>query len=289
MSLVAALICDSDTRKRLRMSLSDRSRIEFCSRAPELLDVALRRSVHLILTELRDSSGALLTPTVRRLHSQFATIPILACCSLTPGVSAELLDLMHAGISGIVFRGLDDIGQALRSALDCVDDRCLASTVTAAAVDAAGSPEGRMIIAYCIENARTAPTVAQMAGAIGVSRKTLVNWMRRAHLPPPRATICWCRILLAARLLAASGRSVESVALELGFGSGTELRNMLRRYTHLRPREIRGYAGFQQVLTLFMREGSGCATSSANDTENIPYKPIPIALPGLPLSQRRTV
>jgi AraC-like DNA-binding protein len=258
MSVVAALICDEDAREQLRQSLSGCGEVAFCDRAPELLDIVSRRRTDLILTEMRDNSGAHVAPAIRRLHVKFAATPILVYCALSPGMSGELLDLMHAGITGIVFRGCDDIAQVMSRVLVSMDDRSLTSTVIAAAVTASASAEGRMVIAYCVENAHRAPTVEQMARAIGVDRKTLLNWMRRAGLPAPKATVAWCRLLLAARLLSGSCRSVEHVALRLGFGSGTELRNMLRRYTALRPRDIRGEAGFQRVLVMFRRgHGAG--------------------------------
>jgi len=146
-----------------------------------------------------------------------------------------------------------------------------------------------MVIEYCIEHARAAPTVAQLAAAIGVHRKTLVNWMLQDHLPPPRAITGWCRILLAARLLEDPGRSVESVALDLGFGSGTELRNMLRRYTGLRAGEIRGRGGFQQVLHLFMQGREQPLPSLPAAPANGSYDSVHIPLPELPVAHRRTV
>jgi AraC-like DNA-binding protein len=253
MSLLAALICDPETRAHLRQSLAGANRLEFCCRGADLLGIVVRHPARMILTDLWDASGASMAPTVRRLHTEFRTTPILACCSLTPSTSRELLAMMHAGISGILIRGLDDVGTALRSALECADDRCVTETVTDAVAPLIPA-EGRMVVEYCIEHARAAPTVAEIASAIGVHRKTLVNWMTQARLPTPRAVTAWCRLLLATRLLEDPGRSVESVALELGFGSGTELRNMLRRYTGLRPADVRGHDGFQHVLELFIHE-----------------------------------
>jgi AraC-like DNA-binding protein len=179
--------------------------------------------------------------------------------------------MVRAGISGILFRGLDDVGAALRSALGHADERCLARLVTDAMAPAV-PPEARVLIEFCMEHARSAPTVAEIASELGVHRKTLVNWMMQAHLPTPSAVTAWCRILLAARRLDEPGRSVEHVALDLGFGSASELRNMLRRYTGLRPGEIRERGGFNFVLELFLRERAG----------GVPHRELPVA-------RRRTV
>jgi AraC-like DNA-binding protein len=269
MGLVAALICDPETRAHLRQSLGGESRLAFCCRGADLLEFVIQHPARMILTDLWDAAGVPTAPTVRRLHTRFPSIPIIAYCSLTPGTAHELLAMMQAGVSDILFRGLDDPRQALRSALDRADERCIAEFVTDA-VGALIPAEGRMVVEYCIEHARAAPTVEKIASAIGVHRKTLVNWMTQARLPPPRAVTAWCRLLLAAWLLEDPGRSVESVALDLGFGSGTELRNMLRRYTGLRPAEVRGGGGFQQVLQLFIHQRQ----------EHAPHPELPVARPG---------
>jgi transcriptional regulator GlxA family with amidase domain len=60
--------------------------------------------------------------------------------------------------------------------------------------------------------------------------------------------IQWCRLLIAARMLEDPGRAVEHVALLLDFPSGASLRNMLKRYTGLRPLEIRENGGMRCVL-----------------------------------------
>jgi AraC-like DNA-binding protein len=253
MDVVAALVCDTTTRAHLRRSLAGVGRVEFCCRVAELPEIVLRHRARVIITDLWDVTGTPTAPAVRRLHSHHSAIPILAYCAPGPRTSGELLAMVHAGISGIVFREVDDPGRVIRSALECAEDRRLAETVTGA-IGPLVPTQGRTFIAYCIEHARTAPTVAEVASSIGVHRKTLVNWMLQAGLPTPRAVTAWSRILLATWLLGAAERSVESVALDLGFGSASELRNMLRRYTGMRPAELRGPGGFPRVLELFIHQ-----------------------------------
>jgi AraC-like DNA-binding protein len=89
---------------------------------------------------------------------------------------------------------------------------------------------------------------------MGVHRKTLVDRLKAAHLPSPRAMIGWCRLLMAARLLDDPGRTVEQVALKLDFPSGAALRNMFKRYTGLRTTEVRENGGVRCLLHAFKRE-----------------------------------
>lgn len=253
MDVVAALVCDTTTRAHLRRSLAGVGRVEFCGRAAELPEIVLQHRARVVITDLWDVTGAPTAPAVRRLHSHHSTIPIIAYCAPGPRASVELLAMVHSGISGIVFREVDDPGRVIRSALECAEDRRLAEAVTGA-IGPLVPAQGRTFVTYCIEHARAAPTVAEVASSIGVHRKTLVNWMLQAGLPTPRAVTAWSRILLATWLLGDAERSVESVALDLGFGSASELRNMLRRYTGMRPAQLRGRGGFPRVLELFLHQ-----------------------------------
>ncbi len=93
-----------------------------------------------------------------------------------------------------------------------------------------------------------------VANALGVHRKTLVDRLKAAQLPSPRAIIGWCRLLVAARVLDDPGRTVEQVALMLDFPSGTALRNMCKRYTGLRTGEVRQNGGVRCLMHAFKRE-----------------------------------
>jgi transcriptional regulator GlxA family with amidase domain len=94
-------------------------------------------------------------------------------------------------------------------------------------------------------------TVADAAAALGVHRKTLVDRLATAQLPTPSAMIAWCRLTLAAQMLEDPARSVEQIALLLDFSSAASLRNMLKRYTGLSPREVRENGGLRCVLHAF--------------------------------------
>jgi AraC-like DNA-binding protein len=107
---------------------------------------------------------------------------------------------------------------------------------------------------YALEHSRRDMSVEDAAAAMGIHRKTLVDRLRAACLPSPRAIIGWARLLMAARLLDDPGRTVEQVALQLDFPSGTALRNKFKRYTGLRTSEVRENGGVRCVLHAFKRE-----------------------------------
>jgi AraC-like DNA-binding protein len=75
----------------------------------------------------------------------------------------------------------------------------------------------------------------------------------------------WCRLLLAADLLAGGGRTVDQVALSFDFPSANAFRNMLRRHAGLGPADVRG-VGSAGLLAAFRLALAGGARTEAGAT-----------------------
>jgi AraC-like DNA-binding protein len=61
------------------------------------------------------------------------------------------------------------------------------------------------------------------------------------------------RLLLVGHYLGAGNIPVQAIAHQLDFPSATALRNLLKRYTGLRPRDVRAGGGLMPVLAAFTR------------------------------------
>jgi AraC-like DNA-binding protein len=168
-------------------------------------------------------------------------------------ISGALMEYAKAGVSQLVFQGVDDLKASLRSALDAAFDQ---ASAVALGADLEPLIPSTIVpfLRYCLEHARRNITVEEVAVAMGVHRKTLVDRLKAARLPSPRAMIGWCRLLVAARMLDDPGRTVEQVALKLDFPSGPALRNMFKRYTGLRTTEVRQNGGVRCLVHAFKRE-----------------------------------
>ena len=90
--------------------------------------------------------------------------------------------------------------------------------------------------------------VRSLADALGVHRKTVFNRCAHAAFLNPMELLTWTRLALAAYLLEATGVTVEKISIEIGYPSPTALRNTMKRYTGLRPMEIRASGGLQVVV-----------------------------------------
>ena len=252
MAHVVGLIRDRDARARIAHGLRGHAAVTFCDAVPELMGTLARVFVTAVVIEVRDRPGICAASVIGCLREGYPSIPVVAYCSLAAATPHDILIAAKAGASGLVLRGVDDTGVALRAALTSAADDCVARRVMRA-LDEVAPGSVRPIIEYCILHARNAPSVQQVARALGISRKTLVNRLGAAGMPAPSAIIGWCRLLQAARLIEDPKRPVERIAHELDFPSGAALRNMLKRYTGLQPREVRENGGLNCVLHAFQR------------------------------------
>lgn len=251
--MVCALVWDSASRTRLQDAIRGQGSVRFCERQGELLALVENDLARVVVVDIRDREGRSMLDLVRHIREDFPSVPVVLYCAISPETSRDVLAFARAGVNDLVLRGVDDLRHTLRSALATAADHCSARLIVEELepfVPATVMP----MLRYCIENGRRSLTVEHVAHALHVHRKTLVDRLGSAHLPTPSALIAWCRLLVAARLLEDPGRSVEQVALLLDFPSGTALRNMTKRYTGLRPSEIRENGGLRCVLHAFKRQ-----------------------------------
>lgn len=254
--IVAALVWDAAARARLQDALRGHATVRFCDRQSEILALVENNLAGVVIVDLRDRDGLSTLASVSRLRGEFPSVPVVLYCAISSHNSRDVLAFARAGVNDLVFREVDDLRQTLRTVLSAASDHCSAREILGELETLV--PAGALaMLRYCLENGRRALSVPEVATALNVHRKTLVDRLGSAHLPPPSAIIAWCRLLVCARLLEDPGRSVEQVALLLDFPSGTSMRNMMKRYTGLRPGEIRENGGVRCVLHAFKRELAG--------------------------------
>lgn len=217
----------------------------------ERLESALQRThFDVLVIEPTDADGVRTEAAIRSIRTRFPRLSVLGHVLMKPGISASVLSFARAGVHELIVAGIDDSAAVLRLALQRASQRCLAEEVYAE-VSASLPREAAQLVRYCIEHASEAPTIDDISRALGVHRRTLVNRMQGAMLPPPSELWAWSRVLLAARYLEVPGRSVEWVALTVGYPSANALRNALKKYTGLVPSELREDAGFARATLAF--------------------------------------
>lgn len=246
----AALLLDRVTRARVREALRPYCPVVFPDTVGELMTHLRSGPISLVILECRDRDGRSTVGAVEAIRTGYPSIPLVAYMCLSQAASSEILAMAHAGIHELIIQGFDDVGVALRAAAESAVRRC-ASTRVLNALEGDLPTNVVPFVQFCLERSQVSPTVDEAARYLGVHRKTLVYRLARAKLPPPRAMISWCRLFLAATLLEDPHRSVAEVALALDFASTAALRGMLRRYTGLRPAQLRERGGLDALVIAF--------------------------------------
>ena len=251
---VLALVADPSDRARLRGVV--RRSIEFVFHA-EVHDVlmTLRTSPTppaAVLLEPRDARGRPSAGLARQVLLLFSGVPVIGYCQAGVEHSQEILDLATAGVHELLFKHDDDADAAIRTVMASAQQAC-AGEVAFAAVAGLVPSRLRPMVRYCLMYPATARSVNAVAQALGIHRKTLVNHCTAEQLPPPGALVSWCQLLLVAHYLGRGSATVESIAQQLDFPSATALRNLLKRYTRMRPQDVRAGGGLPVVVELFAR------------------------------------
>ena len=250
---VVALVVGTKCRARIRGTLANRADLHFCDKRCELLALATTAHASAVIAEPRDRCGDDVSEVVAALRSALPSVPVIAYIADDDASSGDILAMARAGVHDLVRIGFDDVGFALGTALASATATCATETARIE-IESVVPADAWPFVSYCLTRAHASISVQAAAEVLGLDRRTLVRRLERAGMPPPRRIAGWCRIITAARLLDEPIYTLEQAALRLDFPSGTALRNMLLRYTGLKPREIRENGGIRCVLHLFRRE-----------------------------------
>jgi AraC-like DNA-binding protein len=227
--------------------------VHFCDARAELVPLAATTRASAVIAEPRDRCGEDVSAVVEALRTSLPSVPVIAYIADGQASSGDILAMARAGVHDLVRIGFDDVGFALGAALASATASCATETARTE-LESLVPSDAWPFVSYCLTRANAPISVRSAADVLGLDRRTLVRRLERVGMPQPRRIAGWCRVIAAVRLLDEPIYTLEQAALRLDFPSGTALRNMLLRYTGLRPREIRENGGVRCVIHLFKRE-----------------------------------
>src|SRR5215207_8598247 len=141
-------------------------------------------AVACVVAEARDSAHEPVGPALSALIQRFPAVPVLGYCAAGARHASDLRDLARAGVHELVFADIDDHPALLRAKLTRGEEACAAASVLRG-IRGLLPPTLMSVAEYCVEFPRDSHEITRIASALGVHRKTLVNWCERAGLPPP--------------------------------------------------------------------------------------------------------
>jgi AraC-like DNA-binding protein len=249
---VAALLLMKPERAHLERSLKSRASIAFCDRVDSLIQLAEAGPLSAVVTELRDIEGVTTGQTIAQIRERFPTLPIVIFVSLEASDVHELAHVPELRATAVVIRAYDDLAAEVLAAIRTVPEH--PAEVKILETVHRHAPRGLVTLFDFLAHAAVHPiTVEQASKGVRVPRSTLNDQLERANLPPMERLIGWMRLLHAAWKLDGNGCTVDSVANELQFKSGSALRHMVKRYTGRTPSEIWSIGGFTYLLSQFER------------------------------------
>jgi AraC-like DNA-binding protein len=252
--IVVACCIDRSHHARLIDALRGRAEIRLAANFGQLTAI-LKSTIDAIDVVVVPGSAAQEEESlsiIRRVVADRPTTAIVGYCQAGTQFSASIRSLALAGVHQFLFAGIDDTGVSLRTVLDAAKRQCAGHYVMRQM-----ATELPAILLPILEAALSRPDsvvdVLGLARALGMHRKTLVARCTRAQFVGPAELLRWIRLALVAHLLETTGCAIGRIAIDLSFPSDTALRNLVKRYTGIRPGELRAAGGLAYVIQCLNR------------------------------------
>lgn len=252
--VVLCLVVGGTERARIQEALRGRYAVRFVEHVAllERLLGSVDVRVGGVIVESHDAQRNSTEAVIRDTRKARPYIPIVGYCHAGIAHSNDIRALAVAGVHELLFHGIDDTRTALRSILAMAHQATVGEVVANALIPLV--PERLWpFVKHIARHPAQSQRVTEVARSLGYHRRTLVNHCAQALLPPPQEMIAWCRLAVTGYLLGTTGRTIESIALELDFPSDTALRNLVKRHAGMRASEVRAAGGLPTIVAAFGR------------------------------------
>ena len=166
---------------------------------------------------------------IRRLRRRHPALALVVYADVHES-DPELVRLGGLGVDGVVLARRPPWASAIRRAVEGALAVSRARGVQRAL--RGRFPDGAAgAVAWAVERATDAPSVAQLAAAMGHTPRSLTALLREAGLSSAARVLLWGRLLHAAALMGRDGRTVEDAALRLGYSTASALSRAMKRET----------------------------------------------------------
>ncbi len=252
MPLIAALLPNPADQQALRAASAPHE-LAWAESWRDLYRRVRRDPVAAVVTDLHAEvrkDGAL---RVYRFSQRYPFTPLVAWGDMD---GRELYRVGKAGAAEVVVARQADDAELVAEVLRGVLGRGLA-TILEERLERGVGAEARAVIRHAAERIPDRIQVPALARAFDMSVLTLERRCERWGLPTPGRLLLWLRVLYGLRWLLEPGRSVESVAYQLGYSSGAAFRRAIKATIGGRPSPLRNAKGFERAVELLAGECPG--------------------------------
>lgn len=258
MAFVAALLPNKPDRESLKVATPPHQ-VLWADTWRDLYKIVRRKPVAAVIADLHAESrkdGAL---RVFRFAQRYPLTPLIVWGEAD---GRELFRLGKAGAADIILSATADDGELVRDVLERAINRSLGPTIEDK-LRSRLAADALIVVRYATDHVPDQVQVPELAAAFGVSVSTLERRCERWGLATPGRLLLWLRVLYGLRWLLEPGRSVESVAYQLGYSSGAAFRRAIKATIGGRPSPLRNPRGFERALEQFVLECPGESRLSA--------------------------
>lgn len=256
MPLIAALLPNPSDRDCLRAALATHD-VSWADGWRDLYRTVRRQPVAAVIADIHAETrkdGAL---RVYRFAQRYPLTPVVVWGEMD---GRELLRIGKAGAAEVVVSREADDPELVAGVLESALRRGIPSLL---ATRLAGQldPGALELVLYAAAHIPSHVQVPGLASAFLMSVSTLERRCEHWGLPTPGRLLLWLRVLYGLRWLLEPGRSVESVAEQLGYSSGAAFRRAIKATIGGRPSPLRTPEGFQRAVDALVTECPGGAAA----------------------------
>lgn len=258
MAFVAALLPNKADRESLTVATPPHQ-VLWAESWRDLYKMVRRRPVAAVIADLHAESrkdGAL---RVFRFTQRYPLTPLIVWGEAD---GRALFRLGKAGAADVILSTTADDGELVRDVLDRAIHRSLGPNIEER-LRGRIADEALQVVRYAADHVPDQVQVPELAIAFGVSVSTLERRCERWGVATPGRLLLWLRVLYGLRWLLEPGRSVESVAFQLGYSSGAAFRRAIKATIGGRPSPLRNPRGFERALDEFITECPGVPSAPA--------------------------
>lgn len=257
MALIAALLRHRFDRDALRRSTPDHD-VVWARSWNDLNRLVRRRPVATIVADLHAEPRKDGVLRVYHLTRRYPRTPLIAWGELD---GRDLYRLGKAGAAGVLTARETEDSELVAESVDRLLHDGLARELSAGLTDGFDL-DGLRFVEYALRQVPAQAQVPDLATGLHMSVSTLERRCGSWGLPTPGRLLLWLRVLYSLRWLQEPGRSVESVADQLGYSSGAALRRAIKATVGGRPSRWRSVDGLRDATAAFLdecRSGGGHA------------------------------
>lgn len=252
MALIAALLPDPTDRESLHTAALPHG-VLWADSWRELARLVRRKPVAAAVADLHAEPRKDGVLRVFRFSQRYPLTPLVVWGELD---GRELYRLGKAGAAEVVLPPDAGNREFVAELLDTALNRGLVPLIDAR-LRGRITDEARTLVRFATERIPHQIQVPDLAAAQDISVSTLERRCERWGLPTPGRLLLWLRVLYGLRWLLEPGRSVESVAGQLGYSSGAAYRRAIKATIGGSPSPLRNRRGLDRALDQFIAECPG--------------------------------